>query len=172
MLKAKARRNAPKGKPIGFWSPANLIATLFGIGRLPSAPGTWGSAMALPLGWALRYYFGPFAVPIAIVVVFVIGWWAASAYVKITGEDDPGAVVIDEVVGQWIVMISAPPTVIGFGIAFLLFRVFDVLKPFPINWLDRHIKGGFGIMLDDVLAGIYAFAVLYSLVFLKLLASP
>jgi phosphatidylglycerophosphatase A len=172
MLKAKARRNAPQPKPVNFWSPASLIATLFGTGYMPTAPGTWGSALALPLGWALNYYFNPWGVPVAIVVVFFVGWWASSAYTRAAGVEDPGAVVIDEVVGQWIVMISAPPTIIGYGAAFLLFRLFDVLKPFPINWLDRHVKGGFGIMLDDVLAGIYAFAILYALVYLHVLKLP
>jgi phosphatidylglycerophosphatase A len=169
-MKVKARRNEPKPGPVDFWSPASLISTLFGAGYLPTAPGTWASAIALPLGWAIRYYFGPFGVPIAILVVFVIGCFAASAYVKKSGVNDPGAIVIDEVVGQWIVMIAAPPTVMGYGMAFLLFRVFDVLKPFPINWFDEHVKGGFGVMLDDVMAAIYAFAVLYGFTYFHLLA--
>lgn len=169
-MKSRVRERQPKPNPINFWSPANLIATLFGAGKLPSAPGTWASAIALPLGWAIRYYFGPYGVPVAIVALFFIGWWASSAYVKVTGEKDPGAIVIDEVVGQWIVMISAPPTIIGYGVCFLLFRLFDVLKPFPINWVDEHIKGGLGVMLDDVLAAIYAFAILYGLTYFHVLA--
>jgi len=168
-LKSQARERRTKPNPINFWSPASLIATLFGAGKLPAAPGTWASAIALPLGWAINYYFGVYGLPIAIVAVFFVGWWASYAYVKVTGEQDPGAIVIDEVVGQWIVMISAPPTIIGYGVCFLLFRLFDVLKPFPINWLDRHVKGGFGVMLDDVFAAIYAFAVLYGLTYFHIL---
>ena len=169
-MKSTAQRNKPQPNPVAFWSPASLISTLFGIGLLPTAPGTWASAFALPMGWAIRYYFGDFGIPIAIPIVFVVGWLAAAVYVKKTGVNDPGAIVIDEVVGQWIVMISAPPTIMGYGMAFLLFRVFDVLKPFPINWLDEHVKGGIGVMLDDVMAAIYAFAVLYGFTYFHLLA--
>ena len=168
-MKAKARRNEPKPNPVNIWSPVSLIATLFGVGHLPTAPGTWASAFALPMGWAINYYFGTFGIPIAIVAVFVIGCVVSSIYVKKAGVNDPGAIVIDEVVGQWIVMISAPPTIIGYGACFLLFRLFDVLKPFPIFLLDRHVKGGFGVMLDDVMAGIYAFAVLFTLTYFHIL---
>ncbi len=168
-LESRARERRAEAKPIDFWSPASLIATVFGVGRLPSAPGTWASAVALPLGWAINYYFGHYGMLAAIVAVFIIGCWASSAYMKVTGEKDPGAIVIDEVVGQWIVMISAPPTILGYGVCFLLFRLFDVLKPFPINWLDEHVKGGFGVMLDDVMAAIYAFAVLFGLTYFHIL---
>jgi phosphatidylglycerophosphatase A len=168
-LKSKARDRQAKANPIDFWSPPSLIATVFGVGKLPTAPGTWGSAVALPLGWAINYYFGAQGLPIAIIALFFLGWWASSAYMKVTGEKDPGAIVIDEVVGQWIVMISAPPTIIGYGACFLLFRLFDVLKPFPIFLLDRHVKGGLGVMVDDVMAGIYAFAVLFGLTYFHLL---
>ena len=85
-LKSKARDRQAKANPIDFWSPPSLIATVFGVGKLPTAPGTWGSAVALPLGWAINYYFGAQGLPIAIVALFFLGWWASSAYMKVTGE--------------------------------------------------------------------------------------
>lgn len=148
---------------------ATMLATLFWVGRIPFAPGTWGSLAALPLGIAIRHAFGDFALLGAVIVCFAIGWWAATAYARARGEDDPSAVVIDEAAGQWIVLLIAPPTAIGYSVAFLLFRTMDILKPFPINWLDKHLKGGFGIMFDDIVAGLYAAAALYALVYVGLI---
>ena len=93
-------------------------------------------------------------------VVFVIGWWAAETVAKTSGVRDPSIVVIDEVCGQWLVLLAAPRDPIAWSLAFLLFRLFDVWKPWPVRWVDRNLKGGFGIMLDDVAAAGYAVLVL------------
>jgi len=142
------------------WHPANLIATWFGIGRLPVAPGTWGSLVAIPIGYAISHYAGVIGLVIAIFVAFSVGWWATSIYLRHGDDTDPGPVVIDEVVGQWITIVAVPPTAVYYVFAFLLFRFFDILKPWPIRWIDRRVPGALGVILDDVLAGIFAAVVL------------
>jgi phosphatidylglycerophosphatase A len=93
--------------------------------------------------------------------VFVLGIWAAGACVEKQGIQDPGPVVIDEIAGQWAVLVLVPMDLIHYGVGFVLFRAFDILKPWPVGWADREIKGGLGIMLDDALAAGYAAAVLW-----------
>ncbi len=100
---------------------------------------------------------------IAAIVVFGLGWWAAGAVAKTSGVRDPGAVVIDEVAGQWLVLLAAPLDPLAWALAFLLFRIFDIWKPWPVRWVDQHVEGGFGIMLDDVLAAGYAVLALSAL---------
>ena len=150
-------RAAPRlGLPA--WHPAVLIATGFGIGFLPFAPGTWASLAALPCAWAIRNAAGgrSWAVAAAALAAFLLGWWAASRVARASGRADPGAVVIDEIAAQWLVLCIVPLDLSGYTMAFLLFRLFDIAKPWPANWIDRHLKGGFGIMLDDVAAAAYA----------------
>ena len=145
------------------WLPSSLLATWFGAGLLPWAPGTWGSLAAVPCGVALFWLSGPFGLLLAAAAVFVVGLWAAQAYEKVAGVKDPGAIVIDEVAGQWIALIPAGLNPLAVALAFLLFRLFDVAKPWPVNWADRRLKGAFGIMADDIIAGLYAAAVLSGL---------
>lgn len=140
--------------------PAFLLSTWFGIGLLPRAPGTWGSLAALPFAWVLAVNYGPLALALAAVIVSFVGWWAASVYVNRTGADDPGEVVIDEVAGQWLALVFVPPDPLLYLAGFAAFRLFDIRKPFPVGWLDRHIGGGLGVMLDDIAAGFYAMAVM------------
>ncbi len=136
---------------------ATLIATWFGAGLLPKAPGTWGSLAALPFAWAILILFpGTLPLLIASVALLVVGAWASTLHSETLGVHDAGEIVVDEVVGQWIVLAIAPFSPLGWLAAFLLFRMFDVLKPWPISWLDKNIEGGWGIMLDDVLAGVFA----------------
>lgn len=141
--------------------PGVLMATWFGAGYLPKAPGTWGSLGALPFAWLLIDRGGLWALGTATVIVFIVGIWAAKDFMTRTGAHDPGAIVIDEVVGQWIVLLVAPLDPVAYALAFVLFRVFDVFKPWPISWADRSIGGAWGVMIDDVLAGLFALAVLY-----------
>jgi phosphatidylglycerophosphatase A len=143
--------------------PATLIATWFGIGLSPIAPGTCGSLVALPIAWAIRMVWGAPGLAVACGVVFAVGWWASAAIVKASEVQDPGAVVVDEVVGQWLVLLAAPLDPAAWVLGFLLFRLFDIWKPWPVRWADRHIKGGLGIMLDDIAAAGYAGAVLSAL---------
>ena len=136
------------------------IATVGGIGLLPRAPGTWGSAAAAIAGWFVLAATGSSAVLlIAAVVVFFIGWWASERFSLATDSDDAGCIVIDEVVGQWIAMAAVPATVPWVILSFVLFRLFDIFKPWPIRGVERSSKGGFGVMIDDVLAGLLAGAV-------------
>lgn len=140
-----------------------MLATWFGVGLIPVAAGTWGSLAALPLAWAIRVFWGVPGLAIAAIVVFGLGWWAAGAVAKTSGVRDPGAVVIDEVAGQWLVLLAAPLDPLAWALAFLLFRIFDIWKPWPVRWVDQHVEGGFGIMLDDVLAAGYAVLALSAL---------
>jgi len=133
-----------------------LLATWFGTGLLPITPGTWGSLAALPFAWAIRSHLGTTSLTVATVIVFTIGWWAAATVAKASAIEDPGAVVIDEVVAQWLVLLPAPLDPLTYTLAFLLFRFFDIWKPWPVRWAERHVKGGLGIMLDDLLAAVYA----------------
>ncbi len=148
------------------WHPAALLATWFGSGLLPWVPGTWGALAALPFAWLLHMAGGPLALAVAGAGLFALGCWAADAYVRRTGVDDPGAIVVDEVVGQWMVLLVVPLDVYLYAAAFVAFRVFDIAKPWPVRWADRYVKGGFGVMLDDVLAAGYAIAVMAVLVHL------
>jgi phosphatidylglycerophosphatase A len=136
---------------------ATLIATWFGSGYLPKAPGTWGSLAALPFGWVILTVL-PGALPLlaASIVLLFVGVWASSLHSDMLGTHDAGEIVVDEVVGQWIVLAIAPFSPLGWLVAFLLFRFFDVLKPWPISWIDARVTGGWGIMLDDVVAGLFA----------------
>jgi len=153
----------PRLTPLPWWHPAALIATVFGVGRLRPAPGTWGSLAALPAAWAISSAAGGLALAVAVIIVSVFGVWASDIYVRRTGADDPSVIVIDEVAGQWLTLVLLPTEPLAYAMGFLLFRVFDVLKPWPASWADRRIKGGLGVMLDDLLAGIMAGAVAWLL---------
>jgi phosphatidylglycerophosphatase A len=143
--------------------PAALLATWFAVGLIPIMPGTWGSLAAMPSAWAILAVLGTKGLAIAIAVTLFAGWWAASTLIKASGISDPGFVVIDEVVGQWLVLLAAPPDPLAWLLAFLLFRIFDIWKPWPVRWADREITGGLGVMLDDLLAAVYAGVVLWVL---------
>lgn len=145
--------------PLGH--PAVLLATWFGSGLLPRAPGTWGSLAALPFAWLIAGLAGPAGLALAAAAVFGIGCWAAGRYADASDDADPGAVVIDEVAGQWLVLVAAPLSLPAYAAGFLLFRVLDIVKPWPASWADRNLKGGFGIMADDVLAAGYGLALMY-----------
>ena len=123
---------------------------------MPGAPGTWASLAALPCAWLLREWGGDITLAAATVVAFLAGWWAAERVVRADAASDPGWVVIDEIAAQWLVLLAVPQRVWFYVAAFIAFRLFDIWKPFPVSWFDRNVKGGFGIMLDDVAAAIYA----------------
>ena len=141
-----------------------MLGTWFGAGLLPVMPGTWGSLAALPCAWAIRSVWGFAGLAIACAIAIAVGCWAARAIAKASGVQDPGAIVIDEVAAQWLVLLAAPPAPASYAAAFLLFRIFDIWKPWPVGLADRRVHGGLGIMLDDLLAAVYA--VLASLVVL------
>jgi phosphatidylglycerophosphatase A len=204
-----------KPQGIKFYHPAFLISTWFGIGKIPFAPGTWGSLFTFPL-FILSHYLLAFASSenefknlflLCVTLLFFIGTWASNVYMKRTGREDPKEVVIDEVVGQIVVffaafitiaptfkifetlygtpdlpktsvtiddvnmLFSTPQVMIPYlasGIptylvCFALFRLFDIWKPWPIRQCDKNIKGGFGVMFDDLFAAMYAVLVLYAI---------
>lgn len=129
------------------------IATMFGIGKLPRAPGTWGSLATLPLCFLLLklgplFYMG---ITLALVILAIV---AAEHYERQADHHDSKEIVIDECVGMLITMTWLPITWQSFALGFLLFRFFDVFKPFPISYFDRKVPGGFGVVADDIVAGI------------------
>lgn len=143
-------------------SSAGWIASGFGSGLSPVGPGTAGSAAALLPWFALRELPLPMFAAV-LVLAFALGVWASNIVIAKIRIEDPGVIVWDEFVGQWIAL--APllwfargwPWIIA---GFVLFRLFDIFKPWPVSWADRAIKGGLGVMFDDVLAGVYAAIVL------------
>lgn len=142
--------------------PAGWIACGFGSGLLPFAPGTAGSAAALLPWLALRELAWPWYL-VALVLAFAVGVWASALAARRLGLADPGAIVWDEFVGQWIALaplLAWPRGWPWIAAGFLLFRLFDVWKPWPVSWADRNVSGGLGVMLDDVLAGAWAALVL------------
>ena len=146
----------PPVGPRALRRPSVLLATWFGSGLLPKAPGTWGSLAALPFAWAIQSNGGQGALLVAAAVIFFIGWWAADRFARETGIKDPSVVVIDEVAGQWLALAFVPMTAWSYLAGFALFRAADIFKPWPASLADRRLGGGFGIMLDDIIAGAYA----------------
>lgn len=170
------------------------LATMGGIGHLRFAPGTAGSAAAAVLGYGLlQLPFGWGAMPAAVLGLTVLGAMAANRYMAAHGHlHDPSAIVVDEWAGQWLTYsiwhlwllavagtadagaallteIGGSPLHLFYG--FVLFRFFDIMKPWPIRWADRKIMGGFGVMFDDLLAGIFAGTLLFAIYFLAPLLS-
>ena len=138
---------------------SNWFSTVFKIGYLPIAPGTWGSLAALIVWYVLVGHISSITLIVLIVVIFALGVYTSSIIEVDLSIKDPSIVVIDEWVGQWIVLLYLPKSMVWGLVAFLLFRLFDIWKPYPISKLD-NMHGGWGIMLDDVLAGIYALVVI------------
>lgn len=139
--------------------PAHFIAFGFGAGLSPVAPGTVGTLVAFPLFWALSG-LDPAAYFALVAALFAAGVRFCDIAGKRVGAVDHGGIVWDEIVAFLLVLPFAPKTVTGFGAAFALFRLFDVWKPFPIRAIDNRTTGGFGVMLDDLLAAGYTVAVL------------
>ncbi|WP_404385853.1 phosphatidylglycerophosphatase A [Caenispirillum salinarum] len=138
-----------------------LVVTWFGAGLSPVMPGTAGSLAALPFAAAIAWFGAPWMLVPAALLVFAIGVWASDVYCKRAGVKDPGLIVIDEVAAQWLTLSVAPVAFWPYVIGFVLFRIFDMTKPWPVSWADRHVGGGFGVMVDDLLAGAYSTAALY-----------
>lgn len=153
-----------------------IIATVFGIGHLRPASGTWGSAAAVLMGYGLHELGGFPLLALASVLLFPLGWWATASLTRGQDDHDPSEVVVDEVVGQWIALwvvsygawhagVPALAMYPGWIAAFLLFRLFDIWKPNLVGRADRR-NDAFGVMLDDVIAGIYAALATGALAFL------
>jgi phosphatidylglycerophosphatase A len=143
-----------------FGHPAHFFALGFGSGLSPFAPGTAGTAMAFPLYWGLMQFLGLAPMLAFIAASFLAGIWFCEVAGRNMGVSDPGPVVWDEIVATWLILAFIPVHWGWWLAAFFLFRLFDVWKPFPIRQIDERTRGGFGVMLDDLLAGLYALAVL------------
>lgn len=132
---------------------AIAIATVGAVGRAPVAPGTVASGVVAVALWLLQ--LSPLVQLALLVAVTVLGTWAADEAERTLGGKDPGAIVVDEVAGMMLAALAAPPTAVVVAVAFVLFRVFDVVKPFPAN-IAQRLRGGLGVMVDDLIAGSYA----------------
>ena len=145
-------------KNVSLKNPWHFIALGFGSGLLPKAPGTYGSLAALPI--CMLLVFAPWYIALVVIIfTFILGTIAASICENDLGMHDNSAIVIDEFCGMFNSVFLFPSNIYLTFLAFVLFRFFDVLKPFPINYFDKKIGGGLGVMIDDVFAGLYALAV-------------
>ncbi len=150
--------------PASVWrNPVHFLAFGLGSGAIPKAPGTFGTlAAVIPYLWLqqldLPWYL------LMLLATTLIGIWLCGKTARDLGVHDHGGIVWDEFVGFWLTMTFAPPGWLWIVLGFLLFRLFDIAKPWPIGWADRRVSGGTGIMLDDLLAGVYAAVVLQLLV--------
>ena len=139
-----------------------ILATGFGLGLIPKAPGTFGSLLGIPLGVFL-YGIGPaMSIPMLIILT-LIGTLIIKEAEKSFSEHDPSAIVIDEIIGQAIPFLFIEPTLLSIGVGFLLFRIFDIVKKGPVGYVDRNVKGAFGVMADDLVAGLMALLVMLGL---------
>lgn len=153
-----------KSPKITIRTPAQFIASGFGSGCMPFAPGTFGTIAAIPLWYCLQFL--PFYSYLGIVlIIFIFGTYFAHKASHELNVHDHGGIVIDEFVGYFITMSLIPTSWINVLIGFILFRIFDVIKPWPIRYFDKHVKGGFGIMIDDVIAGLIACLIFHLLLY-------
>ena len=149
------------------WHPATVLLTWFYSGSSSIAPGTCGSLATLPFAWIILTFSGYWTFLIILCLLFILGVYLSHWAVGKLNEKDPQVIVLDEVVGQGLVLLVAPLTPVSYLLAFILFRIFDIYKPWPISLIDERMKGGVGIMLDDVVAGLYgAITLLVILMFL------
>ena len=152
----------PKGRIVAadLANPFVLLATGLGSGLAPVAPGTVGSLLALPIWW---FVLADLSVPVQIVsvgCVVLMSIWVVDRACRATGVGDASAFVLDEFAGQWVALVAAPKSLLAVAVGFVLFRAFDIVKPWPVSWADRRLSGGLGVVVDDVLAGVLAAVVL------------
>lgn len=140
--------------------PAHFIAFGFGAGLIPVAPGTFGTLLALPLYWLFQPKVAPLEFLLLIALLFGLGVWACEMTGRALGVHDHGGIVWDETVAFLLVLFFTPAAPAWQGAAFVLFRLFDILKPPPIRYYDRTLKSGFGAMFDDLMAALYTLIVL------------
>ncbi|MBC7658673.1 MAG: phosphatidylglycerophosphatase A [Chitinophagaceae bacterium] len=158
---------------VPYWTFASRLAVVYPLGMLPKAPGTWGSLAGLPVAWLIAQSvqgLGDFSIPVAVFLlcgVGLISWWSIDRTEKQWNTHDDGRIVIDEVLGQAIVSVFFPFDAFHMITAFAFFRFFDIFKPGPIGWADQKLPGALGTLLDDVIAGIFALALLTGVSALK-----
>ena len=145
-------------------NPVHFLALGFGSGLSKKAPGTMGTLAAVPLVWLMSHLSLELYLVITLVSCLV-GIYLCGKTARDVGVHDHGAIVWDEIAGFMITMLAAPMSVLNLLVGFALFRFFDIIKPWPISWLDKHVHGGLGIMLDDILAGVMAMACLHGVLY-------
>ena len=149
-------------------NPVHFLAFGFGAGLSPKAPGTFGTLVAIPLYILICALSLPWYVAV-VVVCCVLGIFICGQTANDLGVHDHGGIVWDEIAGFLIALTAVPLTWWNIVLAFVLFRFFDILKPWPISWLDKNVHSGLGIMLDDIVAGVFAWAILLFLNFVVLI---
>lgn len=155
-MRKKLEKNRAIISKLDMKSPNTWLATWFGIGFMIPAPGTWGTIAGLPFAIIFFLIGGIPLLVLAIVIFYFIGIYVSNKIEEQTKEKDLSIIVIDEVVGIWIALLATNFEPLQILIAFILFRFFDILKPWPIGWLDKNIASGRGVMIDDVVAGLFA----------------
>ncbi|MCX8662378.1 MULTISPECIES: phosphatidylglycerophosphatase A [unclassified Gilliamella] len=162
----KQARNKDFKKYLKLTNPIHFLAVGLGSGLSPIMPGTMGSLMAIPL-WLLFWGLQPALYWVFILVTFVFGCYICQKTSDDTHTHDSGHIVWDEFVGMWITLYFIPQfSILWVTIAFVAFRLFDMAKPWPIRWFDKRVPGGFGIMVDDVIAAIFSSLSVYVLTFI------
>lgn len=163
----KVQRQLVERKTIGskldFKNPWILIATWFGSGVMLPASGTWGTIATLPFVIPIWIFSGKVGLIAFLVLVFILGMKASAVFEKETNTHDSGLIVVDEVIGFTIALLVVPFDSMWIFIAFLGFRSFDTIKPWPISWVDKNTKGAWGVIADDIAAGIATAIVLIGL---------
>lgn len=155
--------------PLDLKAPSTWLATWFGCGLINPAPGTWGSLGALPVGIALFLTTHFWGIVIATFLVTLIGFWACTQFEKQTQTHDDKRIVVDEVAGQWVALLPvfyfSELNALYIVSAFVFFRIFDILKPWPVSYFDKHMTGALGVMGDDIIAGLYAGGCMIGLIY-------
>ena len=149
-------------------SPIHFFAFGFGSGLAPFAPGTFGTLAAVPLFYLMQSYLSLNFYLLTTAVICIIGVWVCDRSSHLLGVHDHSGIVWDEFAGYFITMIAAPKGWLWILLGFILFRLFDIWKPWPISYLDKHVSGGFGIMIDDIIAGLFALICLQTIHFVLL----
>lgn len=152
-------KTVPSTQHVALKTPTGFLAFGFGSGLAPFAPGTFGTMAAIPLYYLLAMLSWPYYIS-AVILAFLLGVYLCEQASNSLGVHDHGGIVWDEFVGMWLTLFLIPNQWYWVLLGFVLFRFFDIVKPFPIKWLDKKVKGGFGIMIDDVIAGVFAWLVL------------
>ena len=156
-------KHTPVSPATVFTDPIHFLAFGFGSGLAPVAPGTFGTITAIPV-FLLLSNLSTVGYTVITLLFFLLGIWLCGQSAEKLGVHDHGGIVWDEIVGLLITLFAVPVSWLWILLGFLLFRFFDIVKPWPIRWLDRQVSGGLGIMVDDVLAGVYAWIILQLLI--------
>ncbi len=152
----QSSRKTPPGLPRKVMTdPVNFLAFGFGTGLAPIAPGTFGSLPGVLLFW-LTMDLGLYVQLCVVAALVIAGIWICGESARRIGVHDHGGIVWDEIAGMYVTLLAAPISLVGWVLAFVLFRIMDIVKPWPIRDLDHRIEGGLGIMLDDLVAALYA----------------